>query len=170
MARLYLQDILLPQEKILHHAKVHYVLYAPGALVIGFAYLLMYCVPDLIWEAGVSYETWSTINGVIKFVSATAFMGGIAMLLQAWLHIYSTEMVITNMRVLVKIGIGTATTAEIDRGRISSVIVTKPLIGRLLDYGWITILGYSGNIGGLPVMAKPHEIQKHIYNMQDKPI
>ena len=88
------------------------------------------------------------------------------MLLKAWLNIYSTEMIITSMRVLVKIGISTATTAEIDRTRISSVIVTKPLIGRLFDYGWITVLGYSGNITGLPVLAHPHEIQKHIYNKQ----
>lgn len=170
MARLYLQDILLPEEKILHHAKVHYVLYAPGIMVMGFAYLLMYYVPDIIWEAGISYDTWTSINSFIKFVSATAFMAAIAMLLRAWLNIYSTEMVVTTMRVLVKIGVGTATTAEIDRQRISSVIVTKPLWGRVLDYGWITILGYSGNIGGLPVMAKPHEIQKHIYNMQGRNI
>lgn len=166
MATLYLQDILLPQEKILYHAKVHYVLYAPGVLVMIGSYLLMYWLPDLVWATGVSHSTWDTLNGITKFVSITAFMAGIAMVLRAWLHIYSTEMVITSMRVLVKIGVSTATTAEIDRGRISSVIVTKPLMGRIFDYGWVTVLGYSGNITGLPVLAHPHEIQKHIYNAQ----
>jgi hypothetical protein len=165
VAQLYLQDILLPQEKIVYHAKVHYILYAPGSLMLIGAYLLMHYIPDFIWSLNVvSYDTWETLNGIIKFTSASMFLAGIAMLLRAWLCIYSTEMVITTIRVLVKIGISTATTAEIDRNRISSVIVTKSLTGRMLDYGWISILGYSGNISGLPVMAHPHEIQKHIYN------
>ncbi|MCH2547645.1 MAG: PH domain-containing protein [Alphaproteobacteria bacterium] len=166
MAKLYLQDILLPQEKILYHAKVHYILYAPGVSLLVLAYLMMYYIPDIAASLNFSYSAWSAINSLTKFASISAFMAGIAMLLKAWLNIYSTEMIITSMRVLVKIGISTATTAEIDRTRISSVIVTKPLIGRLFDYGWITVLGYSGNITGLPVLAHPHEIQKHIYNKQ----
>lgn len=165
MARLYLQDILLPREKILYHAKVHYILYAPGVLMMALSVLLIYYVPGLLWAMDVlSYSGWQTANTFTKFICVTLFMGGIAMLLRAWLHIYSTEMVVTNMRVLVKIGISTATTAELDRNRISSVIVTKPLLGRILDYGWISVLGFSGNISGLPVLAHPHEIQKHIYN------
>lgn len=163
MARLYLQDILLPQEQILYRAKVHYILYLPGVIFLALAWLTMAYVPDIVWAVGVSHENWETINSVLKFISVSAFMAGTAMLLRAWLNIYSTEMLITDLRVLVKVGISTATTAEIDRNRISSVIVTKPLVGRILDYGWITILGYSSNIGGLPVMASPHEIQKHIY-------
>lgn len=150
----------------MYHAKVHYILYAPGVFLIIGSYLLMHFIPDLVWSLDVSFDTWAMVNGLIKFTSVTGFMAGIALLLRAWLHIYSTEMVITTMRVLVKVGISTATTAEIDRNRISSVIVTKSLTGRMLDYGWISILGYSGNISGLPVMAHPHEIQKHIYNTQ----
>lgn len=164
MARLYLQDILLPQEKILHHAKVHYILYAPGILLMALALSLVYFVPDILYAAGVSYDTWKTANSVTKFLCVSLFMGGIALLLRAWLCIYSTEVVVTNMRVLVKIGISTATTAELDRHRISSVVVTKPLLGRILDYGWISILGFSGTISGLPVLSHPHEIQKHIYH------
>lgn len=163
MARLYLQDILLPQEQVLYRAKVHYILYLPGVIFLTLAWLTMAYMPDIVWAVGVSHEAWETINGVFKFISISSFMAGTAMLLRAWLNIYSTEMLITDLRVLVKVGISTATTAEIDRNRISSVIVTKPLVGRMLDYGWITILGYSSNIGGLPVMARPHEIQKHIY-------
>ena len=164
MARLYLQDILLPQEKILHHAKVHYILYAPGMLMMALALLCIYFVPDALWAIGLDYGTWKTANAVTKFVCVSLFMAGIAMLLRAWLNIYSTEVVVTNMRVLVKVGISTATTAELDRHRISSVVVTKTLMGRIFDYGWIRILGYSGNISGLPVLSRPHDIQKHIYH------
>lgn len=131
---------------------------------MALALLLIYFIPDALWSFGMSSDTWRTANNITKFVCVSLFMAGIAMLLRAWLHIYSTEVVVTNMRVLVKVGISSATTAEIDRQRISSVIVSKPFIGRILDYGWISILGYSGNISGLPALAKPHEIQKHIYH------
>lgn len=164
MATLYVQDILLPKEKIQHYAKVHYILYAPGVLLLALALMLVYWVPDLAWHLGISHDTWRTVTSITKFISIALFMGGIALLLRAWLHIYSTEVVVTNMRVLVKVGISTATTAEIDRNRISSVVVTKPLLGRIFNYGWVSILGYSGNISGLPVLASPHEIQKHIYH------
>lgn len=164
MANLYVQDILLPEEKILHYAKVHYILYAPGVFLMALALALVYFLPDVFFAFNMSHDAFQTAMAITKFISITLFMGGIAMLLRAWLHIYSTEVVVTNMRVLVKIGISTATTAEIDRHRISSVIVTKPLMGRIFDYGWISILGYSGNISGLPVLTSPHEIQKHIYH------
>lgn len=164
MANLYVQDILLPEEKILHYAKVHYILYAPGVFLMAAAMALIYYLPDVFLAFGMSHDSFGTAMGITKFISVSLFMAGIAMLLRAWLHIYSTEVVVTNMRVLVKVGISTATTAEIDRHRISSVIVTKPLMGRIFDYGWISILGYSGNISGLPVLTSPHEIQKHIYH------
>lgn len=160
---LYVEDILLPDEKILHHAKVHYILYFPGIFLMCLSVFLMYVMPGLVDFLITSYETAQNVMSVIKFLSVSLFMAGIAMVLRAWLKIYSTEMIITDRRILVKIGISTATTAEIDRGRISSVVVSKPIMGRILDYGWVTILGYSGNITGLPVLAKPHEIQKHIY-------
>lgn len=167
MAQLYLQNILLPGEQVRHHAKVHYVLYVPGLLMIGFSYMLLYVVPDVLWDMGlVDYDAWSKTNNTLKFIGATLFMTGIAMVLRAWLRIYSTELLITDIRILVKIGISSATTAEIDRNRISSVVVTKPFWGRILNYGWVSILGFSGNITGLPVLANPHEIQKHIYSRQ----
>lgn len=165
MARLYVQDILLPHEKVLHHAKVHYILYTPGILLMLGAILLIYLMPNMLLAMGVSHDAWRTMHGFIKFFSISLFMGGIAMLLRAWLSIYSTELIVTNKRVIVKVGVSTATTAEIDRNRISSVMVTKPFIGRILDYGWVSILGYSGNISGLPVLSRPHEIQKHIYSL-----
>lgn len=163
MARLYLQDILLPDERILHHAKVHYILYAPGILTVLGGYAVLYLLPELLLASGVASDTRATAETFGTFIGATALMAGVAMLLRAWLRIYSTELLITDMRVLVKVGISAATTAEIDRNRISSVIITKPLLGRLLNYGWVSILGFSGDITGLPVVEKPHEIQKHIY-------
>ncbi len=161
---LYVEDILLPGEKILHHAKVHYVLYFPGFMMMAAAIGLMYFMPDFLNWMNAAPDTASTLTGLAKFLSITCFMAGIAFLLKAWLKIYSTELVITNRRILLKVGVSTATTAEIDRSRISSVIVHKTLLGRMLNYGWINIRGYSGNITGLPAMAKPHEIQKHIYH------
>lgn len=164
MSQLYVQDILLPDEKILHYAKVHYILYAPGALLMALAILFIYFVPDIMVAVGVDQDTLRSVIKITKFICVSLFMGGIALLLKAWLRIYSTEVVVTNMRVLVKIGVSTATTAEIDRNRVSSVIISKPLLGRIFNYGWVNIMGYSGNITGLPVLSDPHEIQKHIYH------
>ena len=158
----------MEDEKILHHAKVHYILYFPGIFAMLASLAVAYSMPDIADFFVLVNEAREKAVAVGNFIAGSIFMGAVAMLLRAWLQVYSTELVVTNRRVLVKIGISTATTAEIDRERISSVVVTKPIMGRMLDYGWITILGYSGNITGLPLMAKPHDIQKYIYQKQPK--
>lgn len=167
MARLYLQNILFPGEKVLHHAKVHYVLYVPGIFAVLMALLLMYYTPLFAAFLQLSLEMQDTIFNVTKFVSSVVFASGIAMLLRAWITIYSTELLITDKRVLVKVGVTETTTAELDRSRISSVTITKPFLGQFLNYGWISILGFSGHISGLPVLSNPHAIQKFLY--QDIP-
>lgn len=161
---LYVENILLPDEKITHYAQVHYILYAPGVFMMLLAVFSIYLVPDIAAALQFSHSTQESIRSFTKFASGACFLAGIGLLLRAWIDIYSTEVVVTNRRILVKIGISTATTAELDRRRISSVIVTKPFIGRILNYGWVDIFGFSGDIRGLPVLTKPHELQKHIYN------
>ena len=161
---LYVENILLPDEKITHYAQVHYVLYTPGVFMLLVAIFTIYLTPDIAAALQLAYSTQETVRSVTKFVSGGCFLAGIALLLRAWIDIYSTEVVVTNRRILVKVGISTATTAEIDRRRISSVIVTKPFFGRILNYGWVDIFGYSGDIKGLPVLTDPHALQKHIYN------
>ena len=160
---LYVQDILMPEEQILHHSKVHYILYFPGVFMILAAIGLTYCMPGFLTFLQISPVDQGSWFSVAKFIAVTLFLAGVVMILKAWVKIYSTELVVTDKRVLVKVGISTAITAEIDRSRISSVVVRKPLLGRILDYGWIGIYGYSGDITGLPVLASPHEIQRHIY-------
>lgn len=160
---LYVQDILMRDEKILHYAKVHYIVYLTGVTMLLLAVACIYFADPLSGFLGLSQETAQNLRRIAKFISFSLFIAGVISVLRAWLKIYSTEVVITDKRVIIKVGVGTATTAEVDRRRISSVVILKSFTGRVLDYGWINIMSYSGNITGLPPLANPHEIQKHIY-------
>lgn len=76
----------------------------------------------------------------IVFLPVTA-----ALLLYAYLKIRSTEMGITNKRVIRKSGVIMRNTAEIRLSKVESVSVRQGFLGRIFGYGDVVIAGTGGN-------------------------
>lgn len=56
----------------------------------------------------------------------------------------TSEYVITNRRVIVKVGLIARSTLEMNLLKIESVNVDQSILGRILNYGSITIIGTGG--------------------------
>lgn len=67
------------------------------------------------------------------------------LLVYAYLKIRSTEMGITNKRVIRKSGVIMRDTDEIRLSKIESVSVKQGVLGRMFDYGDVVIIGTGGN-------------------------
>jgi len=67
------------------------------------------------------------------------------LLLYAWLKIRSTEMGVTSKRVIRKSGVIMRDTSEIRLSKVESVSVNQGILGRMLGYGTVTIVGTGGN-------------------------
>jgi len=93
---------------------------------------------NLIKDEHVVYETkyhWKiffTLKGIFTLFIAPA--------LARW----TDEFVVTNKRVIVKTGLISRRTLEMNLNKIESVNVDQSIMGRLLDYGSITIIGTGG--------------------------
>jgi uncharacterized membrane protein YdbT with pleckstrin-like domain len=69
---------------------------------------------------------------------------GLVPLVVAWIRYISTELAITNKRVIAKFGFIQRRTVEINLQKIETVQVDQSLPGRLFDYGTILLAG-GGN-------------------------
>jgi uncharacterized membrane protein YdbT with pleckstrin-like domain len=73
---------------------------------------------------------------------------------------YSDEFVITNRRVIVKTGLISRKTFEMNHSKIESVNVDQGIIARILGYGTIIIVGSGGTREIFPKIKNPLEFRK----------
>jgi len=82
---------------------------------------------------------------------------GLGLVLLVWVYILykSTEIAITNKRVIAKSGFITRNTIELNLPKIESVQVEQNLPGRMFDYGTIIIAGAGTPNLSIPGVASP---------------
>jgi len=74
------------------------------------------------------------------------------------------EMAMTNKRIIVKKGLISRDTLELNISKIESVAVKQGIIGRILGYGTVIISGTGGVRNTLPCISKPMELQSRFNN------
>ena len=73
----------------------------------------------------------------------------------AWFHRWTTETDVTNMRVVHKTGFIKRRTFEMSLDKIESVDVNQSILGRLMNYGDITIQGVGEGTQTISTIASP---------------
>src|SRR6266849_2983150 len=74
----------------------------------------------------------------------TCFLVGATLFCIGFIKRKTTEMAVTNKRVIVKTGLVDRRTTEILLSRIESVVVDEPALGRIFGYGTVTVRGTGG--------------------------
>ncbi len=87
---------------------------------------------------------------------------GIYFIALAIINVYSTELALTNKRVLAKFGFIRRSTIEINTSRIESISVNQGMIGRLFNYGSIVIQGTGGSQAPIPYINSPLQFRSHV--------
>jgi uncharacterized membrane protein YdbT with pleckstrin-like domain len=109
---------------------------------------------NLIPGEKVVYET--SYHWIIFFSLKGLFTLFIAPALERW----SDEFVITDKRVVVKTGLISRKTLEMNLNKIETVNVDQSIFGRIFGYGTISIVGTGGTRETFPYIAKPIEFRK----------
>ena len=73
---------------------------------------------------------------------------------------YSDEFAITNRRLIVKTGLISRKTFEMNLSKIESVNIDQTILGRILGYGTIIIVGSGGTREIFPKIRNPLEFRK----------
>jgi uncharacterized membrane protein YdbT with pleckstrin-like domain len=146
----YIDAILQPGEKVLFAGTIHWVVYFPAALMLALALAAL-------TQAGQGPA------GAIGFAIAAGFavVGG-AMALSAWFRRWTTEVDVTDRRIVYKRGFIKRHTVELNMDKVESVDVDQSVLGRLLDYGDITIRGTGIGIEPLRGIGSPLDFRNHV--------
>ncbi|HYG56198.1 MAG TPA: PH domain-containing protein [Burkholderiales bacterium] len=105
---------------------------------------------------------WYWIVGLLLLVVGV----GLIVWIVAWIKLRSTELAVTNKRVVAKFGFISRETIEINLARIESVQVNQTVMGRMLDYGTIVFSGAGTPQATIPSIASPLEFRKAVVGAQ----
>ena len=121
---------------------------------------------QLIYQARLSI--WSQASLVLIGIVLTPLFGvGLLLLLWAWIVCRTTELAITNKRIISKSGLVRRSIMELRLDKIESIKVDQSIVGRLLNFGSITIAGTGGDKTPIERIADPLQFQKHFMSAVD---
>ena len=149
----YIDDILQPGEKVLYSTNAHWIFYLPAIvawIVAVFLFLL-------------SRQT-ATESLVLLCLAAAAVVAIVALYwtVKAWFHRWTTETDVTNMRVVHKTGFIKRRTFEMSLDKVESVDVNQSILGRILNYGDVTVRGVGEGAETIDTIASPLDFRNHI--------
>ena len=142
----YVDKVLQPGEQVRYIASLNWILYAPGAalwLVAAALYL-------------------ATSNGFIQFVALLVFAIGLFLIARAWFYWWTTEIAVTDRRVIYKTGFIRRNTTEMNMEKVESVDVDQSVFGRIFNYGDVIVRGTGSGLAPIRNIDAPLELRNHI--------
>jgi uncharacterized membrane protein YdbT with pleckstrin-like domain len=128
----YVASVLQPGERIIRLGRLHWIAYWYAIL---FAVLAVVCA---LWAS-------TRGMGIVMMFAAMAFgVLAVAAFGMAWFRRWTTEIAITDRRIIYKEGFINRRTVEMNMDKVASVDVNQTILGRLLDYGSIRVMGIGG--------------------------
>ena len=149
----YIDDILQPGEKVLYSTNAHWIFYLP-AIAAWIVALALYVIARN--TAGPGLETmWLVLAAAAALVAAVATA-------RAWFHVWTTETDVTNLRVVHKTGFIKRRTFEMSLDKVESVDVNQSILGRIMNYGDVTVRGVGEGSETIKTIAAPLDFRNHI--------
>jgi uncharacterized membrane protein YdbT with pleckstrin-like domain len=123
---------------------------------------------QLLHRARVSW--WSQFGHIVLGVVLLVVVVGVFFLIGAWVRIRSTELAITNKRVIAKFGFIKRHTVEINLDKVEALRVEQGFWGRFLNYGTIFISGAGTSVAPIPDIADPLVFRRKFMEATDRPM
>jgi uncharacterized membrane protein YdbT with pleckstrin-like domain len=132
----YLKHVIQPGEHVVMVARLSLIVYhrAIGLALLGVILVAL--------ERIYSGPNWLVVGTGALFTAAALISA-----LRAFFLRWTTEIAVTNKRIIFKRGLFTRHTAEMNMDKVASVDVDQSLLGRLFNYGSVHILGTGGAHG-----------------------
>src|SRR5581483_8056782 len=123
----YIQKVLQPGETLIYRTRLHWLIYGRAILLL----LIAIACAVAGYYAGTDFQDAGLIAGAFFLVLAliSAIHGAIKRA--------STELAVTDHRVIFKRGIVSRYTIEMARSKVESVDVQQSIGGRIFNYGTI---------------------------------
>ena len=142
----YIDDILQPGEKVLYSTNAHWIFFLPA--IVGWVVAAAFLALSGMVPAGPTVL-------VCLSLAVIAAIAALYKTVTAWFHRWTTETDVTNFRVIHKTGFIQRQTFEMSVDKVESVDVNQSILGRILNYGDVTVLGVGEGGKTLDTIASP---------------
>ena len=148
----YVDRVLQPGETVRHASRIHWVVYLPGLLIV------------LVGLAGGIYATsFDPDTQRIVMIGAGAVVAvGLVSLIGAWFRRWTTELAVTDRRIIFKRGFIRRHSMEMNMDKVESVDVDQSVLGRMFGYGDIIVRGTGSGLEPLKGIDSPIEFRNHV--------
>ena len=142
----YIDEILQPGEKVLYSTNAHWMFYLPaiGAWIVAIVFLVL---SRMVGNDVLMLICWT--------LAAVVGLAALYWTATAWFHRWTTETDVTNMRIVHKTGFIKRRTFEMSLDKVESVDVNQSILGRIMNYGNVTILGVGEGRETISTIASP---------------
>lgn len=163
----YVSSVLLGNEKVVFSTSLHWIVYIYGVLFVLGAGVLSAFAPSILTsfigaEFAADFHPFY-LDGVLILTGL-----GCVFLLFEYLKQISTELAVTDRRVIAKFGFISRTTYELFLDKVEGANVDQTFWGRILGYGSVLVKGTGGGISPIHNVANPIEFQKSLLDMVNR--
>jgi uncharacterized membrane protein YdbT with pleckstrin-like domain len=148
----YVTRVLQPGETFQYAAKLHRFIYlkAVNEFVI--------CIILVLFSLAVKDNVRIALFIASALFALVAFRSWIS----AFIRRVTTELVVTDRRVIYKSGLFARHTREMNRSKVESIDVHQPILGRIFGYGTIDVRGTGGSLEPFSFISDPLTFRSHI--------
>jgi len=139
----YIEENIAANEQIIKKGSIHRIIY-----VLPLIYLAYTAV------AITSLSFWHFL--------------GLLWLLNSFIVVKTTEFAVTNKKVIAKRGLIARKTVEVNLPKVESLSVDQSILGRLFNYGTVTIRGTGGVNADFRLIADPLALRKVVNEEYEK--
>jgi uncharacterized membrane protein YdbT with pleckstrin-like domain len=148
----YYQKVMQPGEVLRYAGSLHWVVFVPSLATFALGIAVGLSASTV---AHAQAENADSIDFALKLIAAVLLLYGIIKFLGAAIRRSTTEIIITDRRVLYKRGIISRHTIEMNISKIETVDVSQTISGRLLGYGTVFVRGTGAGLEPLTRVAHP---------------
>ena len=150
----YVRRVLQPGETIVYATRLHWVIYIHTIL------LLIACI--ILAGAAVSTSYNQSVSLALGIAAVIFLLLALSAGLRAFIRRATTELAVTNHRVIYKSGVLSRHTIEMNRDKVESVDVDQTLLGRIFGYGTVIVRGTGGSLEPIRNIGDPLTFRSHI--------
>ncbi|HUQ74361.1 MAG TPA: PH domain-containing protein [Burkholderiales bacterium] len=152
----YVESVLASGENIVHRAAVSHWHYA-----VSYLFGIVLVAGGVAAYVMRAEQSW-------HIAGAAALAIGVIVILVTLIRRSTTELVLTDRRIIAKRGFISRDTVEMNLGKVESVHVNQSFMGRMLDYGDVSVVGTGSSLEPLRAVSRPLELRRKLGELSQK--
>jgi uncharacterized membrane protein YdbT with pleckstrin-like domain len=152
----YVERVIQPGETVQYLSTIHWIVYVPG-----FLFLIVGAIGlALMAKSGADPLALSLTLPLV--LTGAACIAGLLSFFHAWFKRWTTELAVTDRRIIYKRGFIRRHTIEMNMDKVESVDVDQSFGCRILNYGTIIVHGTGGGLDPLRRIDSPIEFRNGV--------